>query len=95
LPATSPSPTRRSQQVIDELLPSGNAAKGGRPPYPTGVMVRILILNHVYNLSDEQLDYQLLHPSAFAFWPKAPTSPTATPSALGRRWRNGAQKHDV
>ena len=47
-------------QVIDELLPRGDAAKGGRPPYPTGVMVRILILKHLYNLSDEQMEYQLL-----------------------------------
>ncbi len=47
-------------QVIDELLPRGDAAKGGRPPYPTEVMVRILILKHLYNLSDEQMEYQLL-----------------------------------
>ena len=48
-------------QVIDELLPRGDAAKGGRPPYPTEVMVRILILKHLYNLSDEQMEYQLLY----------------------------------
>ena len=47
-------------QVIDELLPRGDAAKGGRPAYPTEVMVRILILKYLYNLSDEQMEYQLL-----------------------------------
>ena len=47
-------------QVIDELLPRGDASRGGRPPYPTAVMVRILILKHLYNLSDEQMEYQLL-----------------------------------
>ncbi len=31
-------------RVIDQLLPTGDAAKGGRPPYPSAVMVRILIL---------------------------------------------------
>ena len=47
-------------QVLDELLPRGDPTKGGRPPYPTEVMVRILILEHLYNLSDEQMEYQLL-----------------------------------
>jgi transposase len=47
-------------QVIDELLPRGDATRGGRPPYPTAVMVRILILKYLYNLSDEQMEYQLL-----------------------------------
>lgn len=50
----------RLTQVIDELLPKGDAAKGGCPPYPTEVMVRILILKHLYNLGDEQMEYQLL-----------------------------------
>ena len=31
-----------------------------RPPYPTEVMVRILALKRLYNLSDEQMKYQLL-----------------------------------
>ena len=47
-------------RVIDQLLPRGDAAKGGRPPYPTAVMVRILILKYLYKLSDEQMEYQLL-----------------------------------
>ena len=47
-------------QVIDQLLPRGDATKGGRPPYPTAVMVRILILKYLYKLSDEQMEYQLL-----------------------------------
>lgn len=33
---------------------------GGRPPYPTETMVRILILKRLNNLSDEQMEYQLL-----------------------------------
>ena len=34
--------------------------QGGRPPYPTETMVRILVLKRLYNLSDEQMEYQLL-----------------------------------
>ena len=47
-------------RVVDELLPRGDATKGGRPAYPSEVMVRILVLKHLYNLSDEQTEYQLL-----------------------------------
>lgn len=47
-------------QTIDTLLPRGDGLKGGRPPYPTEVMVRILVLKHLYKLSDEQTEYQLL-----------------------------------
>ena len=36
---------------IDELFPRADASKGGRPPYPTTIMV----LKYLYNLSDEQV----------------------------------------
>lgn len=45
---------------IDELFPRKAANKGGRPPYPTEVMVRILVLKHLNNHSDEQMEFQLL-----------------------------------
>lgn len=47
-------------RIVDALLPRGDTSKGGRPPYPSEVMVRILVLKHLYNLSDEQVEYQLL-----------------------------------
>ena len=47
-------------RVVDELMSRGRATKGERPPYPTEVMVRTLVPKHLYNLSDEQADYQLL-----------------------------------
>lgn len=43
--------------LIDALYPRPDAARGGRPPYPTEVMVRVLILKRLYNLSDEQVEY--------------------------------------
>lgn len=45
---------------IDALFPRNDSARGGRPPYPTEVMVRILVLKHLNNLSDEQMEFQLL-----------------------------------
>lgn len=51
--------------LIDELYPRGGGSKGGRPPYPSEVMVRVLILKRLYNLSDEQVEYQLLDRMSF------------------------------
>lgn len=45
---------------VDRVAPRPVSAMGGRPPYPTETMVRILVLKRLYNLSDEQMEYQLL-----------------------------------
>ncbi len=38
---------------IDTALPRPSRAKGGRPPYPTVLMTKILILQQLYNLADD------------------------------------------
>jgi len=45
---------------VDTVAPRPVSTQGGRPPYPTESMVRILVLKRLYNLSDEQMEYQLL-----------------------------------
>ena len=45
---------------VDEVAPRPESVKGGRPGYPTEVMVRTLVLKRLYNLSDEAMEYQLL-----------------------------------
>ena len=45
---------------VDRAAPRPVSAQGGRSPYPTETMVRILVLKRLYNLSDEQMEYQLL-----------------------------------
>ena len=45
---------------VDSVAPRPVSPQGGRPPYPTETMVRILVLKRLYNLSDEQMEYQLL-----------------------------------
>ncbi|CDH30356.1 hypothetical protein XBJ2_760003 [Xenorhabdus bovienii str. Jollieti] len=45
---------------VDRVAPRIISPKGGRPPFPTEVMVRIIILKHFHNLSDEKMEYQLL-----------------------------------
>jgi IS5 family transposase len=50
---------------IDTALPRPSPAKGGRPPYPTVLMTKILILQQLYNLTDDALEYQLLNCRSF------------------------------
>lgn len=45
---------------VDRVAPRPMSARGGCPPYPIETMVRILVLKRLYNLSDEQREYQLL-----------------------------------
>jgi hypothetical protein len=45
---------------IDIALPRPSSAKCGRPPYTTELMTKILILQQLYNLADNALEYQLL-----------------------------------
>jgi len=45
---------------VDSIAPRPVSPQGGRPPFPTETMVRILVLKRLYNLSDEQMEYQLL-----------------------------------
>jgi IS5 family transposase len=50
---------------IDNALPRPSRAKGGRPPYPTVLMTKILVLQQLYNLADDALEYQLLDRPCF------------------------------
>ncbi|QIK38305.1 IS5 family transposase [Caldichromatium japonicum] len=45
---------------VDRMAPRSVSLQGGRPPFPAETMVRILVLKRLYNLSDEQMEYQLL-----------------------------------
>jgi len=50
---------------IDLAAPRPSRASGGRPPFPMELMVRIMVLQQLYNLSDEQLELQLLDRLSF------------------------------
>lgn len=47
-------------QRVDQVAPRPVSLQGGRPAFPTETMVRILLLKRLYNLSDEQMEFQLL-----------------------------------
>lgn len=42
---------------IDIALPRPSRAKGSRPPFATALMTKILILQQLYNLADDALEY--------------------------------------
>jgi IS5 family transposase len=50
---------------VDRLAPRADSKQGGRPPYPTELMVRILVVQQLYGLSDDGLEYQLLDRLSF------------------------------
>lgn len=45
---------------VEALLPVIDYAKGGRPPFSVVLMVKLLVLKQLYNLSDDQVEYQAL-----------------------------------
>jgi IS5 family transposase len=49
----------------DVAAPRPSRSKGGRPPYPTVLMIKILVLRQLYNLADDALEYQLLDRRSF------------------------------
>jgi len=50
---------------VEVAAPRPSRAKGGRPPYSTVLMVKILVLQQLYNLADDALEYQLLDCRSF------------------------------
>jgi IS5 family transposase len=45
--------------VLDGALARADRVKGGRPPYDAVLMFRVLVLQTLYTLSDDQTEYQL------------------------------------
>jgi len=51
--------------AVDQAAPCPDRERGGRPPFPMEVMVRILLIQQLCNLSDEQMEFQLLDRLSF------------------------------
>jgi IS5 family transposase len=45
---------------VDRAAPRPSRARGGRPPFPTELMVRAFILQNLHGLSYEQMEFQVL-----------------------------------
>lgn len=51
--------------LLDAALKRSDRAKGGRPPFDAILMFKVLVLQALYNLSDEQTEYQILDRFSF------------------------------
>lgn len=52
--------------LLDEALQRKNdKEKGGRPPYDCVLMLRILVLQELYQLSDDEMEFQIYDRSSF------------------------------
>ena len=51
--------------AVDAAAPRPSRERGGRPPFPTELMVRVLLIQQLFNLSDEQMEFQLLDRLSF------------------------------
>ncbi len=51
--------------ILDAALNRSDRKAGGRPPYDAVLMFRVIVLQALYNLSDEQTEYQILDRLSF------------------------------
>jgi IS5 family transposase len=51
--------------LLNAALNRSAREKGGRPPFDAVLMFKILVLQALYNLSDEQTEYQILDRLSF------------------------------
>lgn len=82
-------------RVIEAKLKLGDQGRGGRPPYPTETMVRLLVLQQLYNLSDEALEYQVLDRGSFVRFARLTNSPRVPDAKTVWVWRERLKKNDL
>jgi hypothetical protein len=46
------------RRSLPRLTALARATNGGRPPFPTEVMLRILLIQQLFSLSDEKMEYR-------------------------------------
>lgn len=51
--------------ILDNAVKRSDGKKGGRPPYDGVLMFKVLVLQSMYNLSDFQIEYQILDRLSF------------------------------
>ena len=51
--------------IIEDALPKVDYSKGGRPPFDKVFLFKVLVLQSLYDLSDEQAEYQIIDRYSF------------------------------
>ena len=52
-------PWARFRKTLEKSLSRSRRQKGGRPPFAAVLMFKVLVLQALYNLSDDQMEYQI------------------------------------
>jgi hypothetical protein len=73
----------------------GDAGRGGRPPYPTELMIRLLVVQNLYNLSDDAMEYQLLDRASFQRFAGLEQSGRVPDAKTLWVWRERLKKQDL
>lgn len=82
-------------KAVDAKLVIGDSGRGGRPPYPTELMIRLLVLQQLYNLSDDALEYQLLDRASFLRFAGLERSGRVPDAKTIWVWRERLKKQDL
>jgi len=82
-------------KAVDAKLVLGAIGRGGRPPWPTELMIRLLVLQQLYNLSDDALEYQLLDRASFQRFARLEKSGRVPDAKTVWVWRERLKKQDL
>lgn len=68
------------RKPLAKALNRPDRSQGGRPPYHAVMMFKILVLQALYGLSDEQAEFQIMDRRTFGRLPDAGCWPASTPA---------------
>ena len=54
------------RSIIDQAFRETEPSPGGRPPFDRVMMFKVLVLQKMYNLSDDKTEYQILNRFSFS-----------------------------
>ncbi len=69
--------------------------KGGRPPFDAVLMFKVLVLQHLYNLSDEQTEFQIRDRRSFCRFLGLPPEGRVPDAKTIRVFRERLKKRDL
>jgi IS5 family transposase len=82
-------------RAVDGKLKMGDRRRGGRPPYPTELMIRLLVVQQLYNLSDDALEYQVLDRASFQRFAGLEKTSRVPDAKTIWIWRERLKKQDL
>lgn len=82
-------------ESVDKKLVIGDQGRGGRPPFATELMIRLLVLQQLYNLSDDALEYQVLDRVSFQRFTGLEHSSRIPDAKTVWKWRERLGQQDL